>query len=196
MKALAISGIHGDINPLKEVLDVGKRSGVSLILCCGDIGSPSVVDILSGYSKARTLIVSGDLDDSYVVDILSHRNLLIDGRVVFVGGLIIAGLGGFRTRRRYHRVRNELMIKRVRGERLIILSHYPPNAEGPGSSYVRKLIRDFTPGMVICDHAHGEGEVKTMEKTLVVKLAPLSRGYYALLDLEHKACEIRRLKRS
>jgi Icc-related predicted phosphoesterase len=125
-----------------------------------------------------------------------------DGRVVEASGLRLAGLGGslrynlgpnqytqFEMRLRALRLEMRLRWKRAWGARLdVLVTHAPPLGCGDlpdqahtGFAALHRLVRTFTPRLLIHGHVHPNGPVKSdlrMGDTLVVNAVP-----YRMIEL-------------
>ncbi len=66
MKIAIISDIHDNINNLKKFLKKIKKLKIKEIICCGDIGSPLSLNILSNKKNIKVHFVFGNIDGDKV----------------------------------------------------------------------------------------------------------------------------------
>ncbi|MCD6085586.1 YfcE family phosphodiesterase [bacterium] len=66
MKIAIISDIHDNINNLKKFLKKIKELKIKEIICCGDIGSPLSLNILSSERNIKVHFIFGNIDGDKV----------------------------------------------------------------------------------------------------------------------------------
>ncbi|MCX6809092.1 MAG: metallophosphoesterase [Candidatus Berkelbacteria bacterium] len=89
---------------------------------------------------------------------------------------------------------NMIMSKKIADS--IFVSHVPPPGvfnylKEDNHSPTAKKLSD-SPLAHICGHIHQQWGIAYLGKTKIVKLAPLERGFYAIMDLDNLAVEFRR----
>lgn len=177
MRILAISDIHCNCYMLEKVLTIIKD--YDLIIICGDFDCPRAVDMLAGH---RVLAVSGNMDYFDVIVKLEKFGILIEDNIRRVGEYAFIGIG-----------MGELSLEEIKHtEKTIIISHYPPygtkvdiafTGEHIGSHLVRDIVERLKPLVCLCGHVHEARGVDNIGETLVLNPGPLSKGYYAILEL-------------
>lgn len=151
---------------------------VDAVLLCGDVSvGESVISELSRYN---VLAISGDEDDIYVAKLIRKYGILIDGRVVEISGLRVAGIGAMNTSL------DCMTLSSASGKVDILLTHYPPygclDSVAPlyvasGLKSVRTLIETLKPSVVFVGHPAKQA-VSYCGSSVIVGVA----GYMVLMD--------------
>jgi Icc-related predicted phosphoesterase len=215
LKILALSDIHSD---LERVRKLSKRMGElkpDIILIGGDIatiGEPSemqgriakdVLDTL--YTGKRILAITGNHDSESVIKELETKGAELHNKTVNIDGVGFIGFRGPNTESlgglyviNYDPVGEK--IKDLREcDKKILLSHAPPHGTDLdktimgahlGSEFVKDLIYDEQPDLVICGHIHEGRGVEKLGKTTIVNTGALCEGYAALIDMSKDSPDV------
>ena len=75
MKIAIISDIHDNIPNLKKVLDYCAKNQIEKIICCGDLASIEILDLLNDNFSGEILYTFGNMDNDYLKDKFCHPEL-------------------------------------------------------------------------------------------------------------------------
>jgi len=182
MRLLHLSDIHGRIGS-DRILRAFDELGADIMVISGDSESSSLLRDLAG--RTRVFYVSGNMDSISVVETARELGILLDGRVVEVEGILLAGIG-----------RREEDLNRIRGEvggEWILVSHYPPHGTGAdiassgrhvGSMAVRHAIDELRPRACLCGHIHESPAIFKLKETVVVNPGPAFMGRAAIINTD------------
>lgn len=168
---------------LSRALDIAKMYRVSLFLAV-----PGNMDIAEHYNRIES--------PAYVN---LHNAYKLYGDHIFLG------IGGstptpFRTlfelteddiERSLEGLYNSIRVLEST-KTLVLVSHAPPygtkcdtayTGSHIGSRAIRNFIEKHKPALSICGHVHESRCIDTIENTVVVNPGPLSRGFYAVIEL-------------
>ncbi len=187
MKILHVSDVHGMSGLLRYALEsLSAELGVDLIVISGDFEfyDESILSL----PRVPVVAVTGNMDDQGVAVMLDRAGVRLDGKVTNIRGVIVCGIGGLSTTKDAVAVLSSASGKGVD----ILVSHYPPKGTAVDLSYrgvhigkeiIRDVILEVKPRLCLCGHVHESRGIDRVGSTLVVNPGPLSRGYYALVDL-------------
>lgn len=196
-RILHVSDIHCQNDILKRVL---AEEDYDLVVSTGDFECIDTARIFLENAKARALAVTGNLDNPGVARLLREKGALIDGRVIDVDGLLIAGVGGMEV------LGNIRMIKSAAPSRPLdlLVTHHPPRGVldktfygvNAGIEELWELINLLTPRYHLFGHIHeSPGVLEGDGGVVFVNAGPLARGRYAVIDLEEGRVELREVNR-
>ncbi|ADI31484.1 metallophosphoesterase family protein [Staphylothermus hellenicus] len=179
-KILAISNINGREDLIPYIVYLASTEKIDIVLFCGNIVSPLIIEEISKRIKGRVLGVAGNLDDPSVIKMLKSINGFIDGRIVEVYGLNIGGVG----------FNPELSVNRLLRENKdldILVSFYPSikASINNGVGMIDRLIKTLHPQIVV----FGRGYRKCLVNDKYVFPGEGHKGFYALIKLGKKDYE-------
>ncbi|MFA4646887.1 metallophosphoesterase [Pyrococcus kukulkanii] len=211
MRVLAITDIHGNYREVKTL--AGELDDFDVILIAGDIThfgngreAEKILSPLLGTGKPL-LAVMGNCDGRDVLKTLEKLGISVHNKRVEVRGVGIVGFGGsnvtpFSTIWEFSDEEIYESLRRNYKEGDIILTHAPPygtkldktfSGVHTGSRGLRKFIEENQPPLCICGHIHEGRGVERIGRTIAVNPGPLSRGYYAMVDLEKLEVELKKI---
>ncbi|MFA4662694.1 metallophosphoesterase [Pyrococcus kukulkanii] len=202
MRILAITDIHGNYSAVKA-LAKGVQD-FDVILVAGDIthfGKGREAErILSPLleTKKPILAVMGNCDGKDVLETLEKLGISVHDRRIEIRGVGIVGFGGsnitpFSTIWEFPDDVIYESLKRNYKAGDLILTHAPPygtkldktfSGLHAGSRGLRRFIEEEQPPICICGHIHEGRGIERIGETIAINPGPLSRGYYAVIDLE------------
>lgn len=166
MKVLAIS----DVEDERLYENLPKQPGLSdVVVSCGDLVRP-YLDYIATFSRATLLYVPGNHDVGFDVDPVAGW-IPLDGRIVEVGGLRFAGLGGsllyadgivgFTESQMRRRCARLLGRSLVAGGVDVLVTHAPPRGYGDledmphrGFEAFNGLLARLKPRFMLHGHIH------------------------------------------
>ena len=180
MKILALSDVHGDKDFIRKMAEKGAREKVDLVILAGDLADHNgQVEGLVGPFKEKGLEVAvlpgnheGMAEVNFLVEHYDIKNL--HGYVLRKDDVGIFGCGYadigvhqlteqefFDTLKKGHEhikdIKKKLMITHVQpSESILGLGMFP------GSSGVRKALKEFKPDVHICGHIHETHGIEEM----------------------------------
>ncbi|MEB3788784.1 MAG: metallophosphoesterase family protein [Desulfurococcales archaeon] len=183
MKILHISDIHCANDKLEKLLE--RIDDYDLIVATGDFQCVDTATFFVKIAKDK-LAVTGNIDDPAIARVLRDNEVLLDGRIIKVRGVIIAGIGGLDFHSSLDSLRQKLGNSRVD----ILLSHHPPKGIldrvffglHAGVRELRDFITVLRPRLHLFGHIHESRGVEERNGSLFVNPGPLKRGYYALIE--------------
>jgi putative phosphoesterase len=203
MRILAIADIHGDTERVKKLAYLIEKNDPEVIVVAGDLtrfGPKSAADkIIKELMKSgkQVLAISGNGDPPEIEDILNKKKVQLGSKVVKVGSTGFVGfsggetisLGGSSFVTRYEPL--DLKLKYLNSKKKVVVSHVPPkgtkdkifSGQHIGSEFLRDMVNEKQPDLVISGHVHEDAGVYTLGKTTVVNPGALCEGYGALIDL-------------
>jgi len=203
MKILALADIHGDLEKLYRLVDRLKeeKAKPDVVLIAGDLtpfGPASLVKPIREKLMELTkyvLAVPGNEDPDDVRR--EMREFDIHGKEVKFGNVKIVGFEGARWVETgegvfvsYDPIHEKL--RKEKGERVVLLTHVPPfdtevdklwTGHHVGSPFLKSLIEEYQPDLVICGHIHEARGVDRIKKTTVINPGALADGYAAWIEL-------------
>ncbi len=200
MRIIAISDIHSRFSLLEKLLE---KESADVLAVCGDVTDFSKKDVVRfveilDSSGITSLIVHGNCDhESEFMNLHGSRMHYIHGKSVEVSGYTFHGLGGstytpFNTIAEYPEDYYYKLLKNFEyGERSVLISHCPPygildltrTGKRAGSRAIREYMDSFS--VIFCGHVHERRGIEKSENTTVINPGPLSRGFYAVTDLDN-----------
>ena len=85
MKIAIVSDTHGNAPNFKKVLDWIKKEKIKLVIHCGDIGSPSMLEEMIKDFPSRMHLVFGNIEDRYritkTVYESGRKNVILHGEL-------------------------------------------------------------------------------------------------------------------
>ncbi len=206
MRILALSDIHDDIerlNKLKYKIDELKPD---LVLLAGDIttgdSKEKTNSILDKLENGQPFFaITGNWDGKNVSEVLSERKINIHNKAVQVGNVGIMGfsgpggitMGGLMILN-YDDVEKTFQ-EVAKSEKTIVVSHHPPantkldtlfTGQHIGSEFVRELVEEKQPDLLICGHVHEARGIDKIKNTTIVNPGAVCDGYAALIDISGK----------
>lgn len=210
MKLVAVGDLHGNVMPLRRVLDEEAPDG---LLCVGDWGDPGQIEAQTWADLARgcaVLSVFGNHDDLPTLAALRNRDgskvLLEQGeRRADFCGLSVAGVGGIWAKS--HRLPHYVTDEDVAGwaARLaagspveVLLTHGCPlgiadqtlSGRPGGQRCFLDLLNVVRPRVHLCGHLHRaqRRDLSASPGSVVLNTGALGQGHYVrLLRNEHGA---------
>jgi len=204
MKAFLFSDLHAnyrELDNIKKYLEQHKEIG--LIIFAGDLinmGEPvsfvqKFIEVINDIGL-DLIWVPGNNDFGRGYYKLDKEFKSVEGRIVNLGGRNFTGVGGSPASWA-GQYAGESMIDQRSIADSIFVSHVPPpgvhnyqkhDCQSPTSS---RVFAD-SPIVHICGHIHNQWGCSYLGKTKIIKLSPVDRGFYAILDLESLAVEFGR----
>ncbi len=210
MRIIAISDIHSRFSLLEKLLETERAD---VLAVCGDVTDFSKRDavrfaeVLERF-KGISLVVHGNCDFEDSFQRIDGRNIrFIHGKSLELNGIGFHGTGGstytpFSTPSEYPESYYEKILGEFSyGSTNILISHCPPygildltySGKSAGSRAIRDVISRFR--IILCGHVHERRGIENEKGTIVINPGPLSRGFYAIVDLENpEKAELLRLK--
>ena len=206
MKILAVSDLHGEIEPIITYL---KDNKVDLIIVAGDIthfGPPELAeDLLNEISSFEipVMAIPGNCDPGSIhTNIDNSQAINIHARNVVIRDIGICGFGGsnptpFDTPLEFEEVQiydeAKRAIEKIKNEKItLFITHAPPyntktdflpSGVHVGSKSLRKIIEDVQPTLNICGHIHEASGTDRIGKTTIVNPGELSQGHACLIQI-------------
>ncbi len=204
MRILAIADIHGDKERVKRLSYLIEKNDPEVIVVAGDLtqfGPKTAADqIINELSKSgrKVLAITGNGDTPEVYDVLERKKVNLGSKVVNVGSAGFVGFSGGRTIQlgsssfvtRYEPL--DLKLKYWNAKKKIVVSHVPPkgtkdkifSGQHIGSEFLRDMVNEKQPDLVISGHVHEDAGVYTLGKTTIVNPGAFCDGYGAFIDLD------------
>jgi putative phosphoesterase len=203
MRILAISDIHGDTERIKKLSYFIEKNDPEVIVVAGDLtrfGPKSAADkIIKELKKSgkKILAISGNGDPPEIDDLLDKKKVQLGAKVVTIGSTGFVGFSGGQTIHlggesfvtRYEPL--DIKLKYLKSKKKVVVSHVPPkgtkdkifSGQHVGSDFLRDMVNQKQPDLVISGHVHEDAGTYTMGKTTVVNPGAFCEGYGALIDL-------------
>ncbi|MHA1595404.1 MAG: metallophosphoesterase family protein [Candidatus Baldrarchaeia archaeon] len=216
MKIIALTDIHGHIDPIKRILKEIKKHMPDLVLICGDLthfGPLNVArKVLSMFTKEgwRTLFVPGNCDPRELLLLKEVEGAInIHGTFYDIEEFSVIGFGGgtfFRgmTPIEFGEDEFESGLKpnfdnaKERNREIILCTHAPPrntridytlSGTHAGSDIIRRLVLEYEPLIAFHGHIHEARGVDVIGKTPCINMGPAYRGYFAVADVKRGAVD-------
>jgi len=212
VKILAVADIHGDIEKLYTLVNNLKEEP-DLVVVAGDLTPFGPKDIVpkvkSALDKAGKYVfmIPGNEDTKEVREAMDTLSLDMHGKLLKIKDHSIIGFEGARWVKdngdvfiKYdpiHKVIKEASSKKI------LVTHVPPfntsadtlwTGHHVGSPFVRNLVEDYQPELLICGHIHEAKGVEKIGDTLVVNTGAIADGYAAWIETP-KNVEFFKIKR-
>jgi len=207
MKIAAVSDMHGNLDPVYEIL---KKESPDLLLCAGDWGTPEEIfqnDFDAIVQKVTTITVFGNHDNLellYQIKNQDSTTMLIDnGATKDYDNLIIGGINGIwaKSHKKAWYITDEevaaaaakLSEKKVdvlmtHGCPLGIADLTPIGTHG-GQRCFTDAFKLVNPELYICGHLHRKSAYQTKDGKLVVNIGFTQEGDYAVFNFENESFE-------
>ncbi|MGV8152195.1 MAG: metallophosphoesterase family protein [Candidatus Nanoarchaeia archaeon] len=187
IKILAAGDFHGDPAITKKLAQKAYKEKVDLIILAGDITGPiEVKNLLKPFTEKgeKVVLVPGNWDSSESIEFLSKLYGIenVSDHYVKHENIGIFGIGSpdwqmsLNEERAFKKLKKEFeKIKEL--EKKIMVSHL--HAQGtkaefsgiPGSTALKKAIKEFQPDLFISAHIHeAEGIEEKLGKTKIVQV--------------------------
>jgi len=206
MRILAVSDLHGDVNPLITYLEDNK---VDLIIIAGDIthfGPAELAeDILNELSSFQipVLAIPGNCDpESLHINIDNSPAINLHARNLVIKNIGLCGFGGsnptpFNTPLEFEEIQiydeAKKALEGVTGQKItLFITHAPPygtktdllpSGEHVGSKSLRRIIEELQPTLNICGHIHEARGTDKIGKTQIINPGELSHGHACLIKI-------------
>lgn len=208
MQIIAISDLHGEMTPAKELVTIYKPD---ILLCCGDWGDPGQVekvDFEALAAQTYVLSVFGNHDDLDLLKSLQNTDgspvLLNNAEIRDISGIKIAGINGIwaKSHRNPWYITDEEII--AAGEALedksidILLTHgcavglCDIVAEGRhgGQMSFLEAVQKVKPRLYLCGHLHNQ-QMKTYGDSLIAaNVGHTANGDYLLIEPQANAWSV------
>lgn len=207
MKILAISDVHNEVKKARRLKYVIEERKPDVIVVAGDLTSfgpastaSEILDTLMGGKNDRPVFaVAGNGDNHEVRNLLEKRGVNLHNKsakvdkIGFVGfsGPSSLQLGGLMILN-YDPV-GEKFNDIDRCEKKVIISHIPPantkvdalfTGHHVGSDFLRDMIEEKQPDVVICGHIHEARGVDRIGRTMVVNPGAVCESYAAMIEFD------------
>ena len=206
LRILAISDVHGDMSKAKSVRRVIASRNPDVLVISGDItsfGPASIAtDVLDTLGEsAKVLAVAGNTDPESVSRILDSRGINLHNKSVKLKDDKF-GFVGFSGPSAYSILGDTILsyapvhykMEEIRScRKRVMVSHIPPigttvdkvfSGHHVGSEFLRDVIEEAVPDLVICGHIHEGKGIDKIGKTHIVNPGASCEGYAALIDLK------------
>lgn len=192
MRILHISDVHCSTANLLRVLE---SEDFDIAVATGDFECEDTARALVE-AGIKAVAVTGNMDHAGVAGILRQAGILIDGDIVEVEGLIFAGIGGMDVSSSLSK-----LASRITNKLDVLVSHHPPKGAVDrtfigirgGLTEIRRLLEVYQPKLHLCGHIHESRGTARVGETVVVNAGPLSKGYYAVIELD-EGVKVRHLR--
>ena len=143
-------------------------------------------------NKVKYYILSGDKDDVYVTKASRRQDNLLDGNIIHLNNIVVAGISGldcYQTIVRLSKILNNMKKPRVD----VLVTHHPPQGcldlieslgLRAGLGIIRKLVIKLRPAAVLTGHLRNRG-VCYIGQSLVINPGPAEEGNYAILEFKN-----------
>lgn len=207
MRILAISDVHNEVKIARKLKYVIEERKPDVIVVAGDFTSfgpasaaSEILDTLTcGNPDRPVFAVAGNGDNNEVRNVLERRGVNLHNRsakvdrVGFVGfsGPSSIQLGGLMVLN-YDPV-GETMKDIDKCEGRVVISHIPPantkvdalfTGHHVGSDFLRDMIEEKQPDVVICGHIHEARGMDRIGKTIVVNPGAVCESYAAMIEMD------------
>lgn len=196
-----MADIHGDLDRLYRLID-SLEEKPELVVVAGDLtpfGPAELVPKIHSALKKLSpyvFMIPGNEDTREVREKMEDMGLNMHfkrkdfGDTSFIGfeGAVWLESGGevFMKYDPLHKLLSEAPEKRK-----IVVSHVPPfdteadrlwTGQHVGSPFLRSMIEEYQPDMVVCGHIHESRALDRIGRTLVLNTGALADGYAAQFD--------------
>lgn len=209
MKILAISDIHNELGQAKKLKYVIDERKPDVIVVAGDFTSfgPAksayeILDTLTSGNRDRPVFaVAGNGDNVEVRKVLEKRGVDLHNKSANFDGVGFVGFSGPSSLQlggllvlNYDPV-GEKLKDIDKCDRKVVISHIPPantkvdtlfTGHHVGSDFLRDMIEEKQPDVVICGHIHEARGIDRIGKTVVVNPGAICESYAAMIDIGGK----------
>jgi Icc-related predicted phosphoesterase len=201
MKIVAISDLHGVIDPVHKILDLEKPD---LLLCAGDWGTAEEItrgDLEAIIRNVHTLSVFGNNDHPELLRQLKNNDgsniLLENGEAVHYFDLTLAGISGIwaKSHKQPWYITDEEVAEAasaLRDQKVdILITHgcpigmadLTPTGGRGGQRCFTEAFKMVQPKLHLCGHLHRKSEYRTKDGKLVVNVGYTAEGDYAVFEV-------------
>lgn len=195
-RILHVSDVHCATERLVWVLEA---ESYDVVVASGDLECVDTAEALLDHAKAPVVAVTGNIDTAAVARRLREAGVLIDGKMAEAVGLSFAGVGGMDAVGSLR----ALLARVEPGKRVdVLVSHHPPRGVldrtifmvRAGLRELWEAIERLRPRAHLFGHIHEAAGHEVRDGILFVNAGPLSRGRYAMVDLDGLRVEEKRAK--
>ncbi len=200
MKIVAISDVHGHLEPVHKILENEKPD---LLLCAGDWGTADEItrgDLEAIIRNVHTLTVFGNNDYLELLRQLKNKDgtniLLENGSAVHYLDLTVAGINGIwaKSHKQPWYITDEEVAaaaQNLRGQKVdILITHacpigmadLTPTGGRGGQRCFTEAFKIVEPKLHLCGHLHRKSEYRTKDGKLVVNVGYTAEGDYAVFQ--------------
>ncbi|HDS59466.1 MAG TPA: hypothetical protein ENN54_04150 [Thermoplasmatales archaeon] len=197
----AAADFHGKQQRYAAFREEAERHGPDVAVLAGDVDdSPHFYRLLEQLTLP-VLVVHGNMDHPDIRKRVEEKGgFFLHGRVHTLGGLRFAGLGGGKPSSEITEEGQPQEEKKV-ADVDVLVTHVPPRGSLDktmlgmhiGSPWVRRLVEQKKPRLVICGHVHEHPGHTTTGETVVVNCSVGRTGRCTLIDMDEKI-QVRRLE--
>ncbi len=202
MKIVAISDLHGNLNPVHKILAVEKPD---VLLCAGDWGSAGEVsarDFEAITSKVYTLTVFGNNDHLGLLPQIKNEDgsaiLLENGKARAYFDVCIAGINGIWAKSHKQpwyitdeevaaaaaQLKDQNVDILITHGCLIGMADLTPMGTHGGQRCFTEAFKVVSPKLHLCGHLHRKSFFQTKDGRLVVNIGYTREGDYAVFHLQ------------
>jgi Icc-related predicted phosphoesterase len=200
LKILSIADIHGSQYRLNILLKNIEKYSPDLVIICGDItqfGPKDVAINILNQIEVKTFAVHGNIDTKDVLMAIedSNANNIHLKKIIFKNFSFI-GLGGdinipINTKINIKFDESFKKFDEVIDESTILVTHNPPYGLQDklflgfhaGSKFIKGIINQYNPLLVLCGHIHENPGYVKYKKTTIVNCSIGKKGGGALIAL-------------
>ena len=202
MKILALADIHGDIDKLYKLIE-GLDEKPDVVVVAGDLtpfGTAELVPkIKSALQKVSQYLfmVPGNEDPDDVRKLMLKEDLDMHGKYRKIKDTTLVGFEGARWIEsddnefiKYDPIHK--LLGKLKGKRILV-SHVPPfetaadklwSGRHVGSPFLRSIVEEYQPDLVVCGHIHESRGVDKIGKTKVLNTGALTDGFAAWINTD------------
>jgi hypothetical protein len=190
-KILAVGDIHGDTGLVKRLAEKAVKENVDLVILAGDLtfAESSTKDLIGPFIKAKkqVLLIPGNHESMATIDFLAEMypdtknihgySFIKDDLGIFGAGAGDIGINQIKDSEIFNLLKKgHENIKNLNKKIMVTHMHARgTNAEFsgfPGSSAVRKAVKEFKPDILINAHIHeAAGMEENIGKTRVINVS-------------------------
>ncbi len=140
--------------------------------------------------KVKYFVLSGDKDDIYITKISRKLGNLLDGNIIYLGNIAIAGISGLDYYQSIIKLSKALSQSGNKVRVNILVTHHPPKGcldridalnIRSGLSSVRDLIIKLKPNIVLAGHLGNRG-ICYINNIPVISPGPAEEGFCTILE--------------
>ncbi len=190
-KILAVGDIHGDTGLVKRLAEKAVKEEVDLVILAGDLtfAEQSTKNIIGPFIKAKkqVLIIPGNHESIATADFLAEMypntknihgySFRKDNLGVFGAGAGDIGINQIKDSEIFELLKKGHENVKDSVKKIMVTHMHPKGSKAefsgfPGSSAVRKAIKEFQPNVLITAHIHEAGGMEEdMGKTRVINVS-------------------------
>ena len=213
MKILAVADIHGDLKKLYTLINNLKEKP-DIVVVAGDLTPFGTKDLVPKIKSALdktapyVFMIPGNEDPKDVRKEMDKLKIDMHNKSKKIGDTTLVGFEGERWLEEGNQVFGvydpvHKILKKIKGK-TILISHVPPfetkadilwTGRHVGSPFLKSLVEDYQPDLVICGHIHESRCVDKVGKTKIVNTGALSEGYAAWIDTKNLDVSFFKIKR-